>query len=109
MFSGTLPDWSNSGGGAVHAVDHANVFPTIDDPRDFAVMIWQDNVITQSSGIGGSNDNGTEYQIDFLAGSLVSSLSIPNIGSWWRMIKILLLATWGTFLIIKKFCQKRVK
>jgi len=35
------------------------------------VMLWQDNVITQSAGIVGSNTIGTSYDIDFLAAGAV--------------------------------------
>jgi hypothetical protein len=34
-------------------------------------MIWQDNVITQTVGIAGSNTNGSLYSIDFLAAGAV--------------------------------------
>ncbi len=71
-FSGSLPGWGKSGGGAVHAVDTANVFADgIVNPRDFAVMIWQDNVITQSAAIPGSNDAGVPYEVSFNASPAV--------------------------------------
>lgn len=70
-FSGSVPGWSQSGAGTVHAVDRANVFPNIVNPRDFAVMIFggggagQQNVITLNSAIAGSNVLGTQYQLSF--------------------------------------------
>ena len=65
-FSGSLPGWDKSGGGTVHAVDTANVFANgIVNPRDFAVMIWQNNVITQQAAIAGSNDAGVVYEVSF--------------------------------------------
>jgi len=70
-FSGSVPNWSGTGGGVVHAVDIANVFPVIDDPRDFAVMIWQDNVITLNLGIPGSNVLGSPYEVSFSASPAV--------------------------------------
>lgn len=70
-FSGGVPNWSGTGGGVVHAVDIANVFPVIDDPRDFAVMIWQDNVITLNLGIPGSNVSGSPYEVSFSASPAV--------------------------------------
>lgn len=70
-FSGSVPNWSGTGGGVVHAVDIANVFPVIDDPRDFAVMIWQDNVITLNLGIPGSNVSGSPYEVSFSASPAV--------------------------------------
>jgi len=72
-FSGNLAGWSKSGAGTVHIVDSANLWnpggPS--NPRNFAVMIWQDNVITQQTGIVGSNESGTSYLIDFLAAPAV--------------------------------------
>ena len=44
------------------------------NPRNFAVMLWQDNVITQAAGIPGSNDLGTGYVVDFLAAPAVYEL-----------------------------------
>lgn len=70
-YSGSVPNWSGTGGGVVHAVDVANVFPVIDDPRDFAVMIWQDNVITLNAGIPGSNVSGSSYDVSFSASPAV--------------------------------------
>lgn len=70
-FSGSVPGWSGSGGGVVHAVDVANVFPVIDDPRNFAVMIWQDNVITMAGSVIGSNLLGSSYDVSFSASPAV--------------------------------------
>ena len=71
-YSGTLPDWGKSGSGTVHVVDTANIFANgIVNPRDFAVMIWQNNVITQSSAIPGSNDAGVTYEVSFEASPAV--------------------------------------
>ena len=69
-YGGNLPDWSKSGGGVVHVVDQANVYPNIVNPRDFAVMIWQDNVITQASGMA-ANASGLTYTVSFDAGPAV--------------------------------------
>jgi len=69
-YGGNLPGWSKSGGGAVHVVDHANVYPSIVNPRDFAVIIWQDNVITQASGMA-ANASGLTYTVSFDAGPAV--------------------------------------
>ena len=70
-FGGTLDGWDKTGGGVVHAVDRANVFGTGNSPPDFAVMIWQDNVITQLAAIPGSNASGTPYAVTFDAGPAV--------------------------------------
>lgn len=70
-FSGSVPGWSQSGAGSVHAVDRANVNPNIVNPRDFAVMIFggggagQQNIITLNSAIAGSNVLGTQYKLSF--------------------------------------------
>lgn len=75
--TGSLPGWSKTGAGTVHAVDHANVNPNIVAPRDFAVMIFgggnvaQQNIITLSSAIAGSNVLGTEYELSFDASPAV--------------------------------------
>jgi hypothetical protein len=69
--SGDLPDWEKSGGGTVHVVDTANVHPDIDNPRNFAVMIWQDNVITQLDAIAGSNAAGIAHTVEFVASATV--------------------------------------
>ena len=71
--SGNLTGWNKSGGGAVHIVDHANLWRAAGPagPRNFAVMIWQDNVITQQAAIPGSNQAGTTYAVDFIAAPAV--------------------------------------
>lgn len=71
--TGNLTGWSKSGGGTVHIVDSANLWSAggPSNPRNFAVMLWQDNVITQAAGIAGSNGLGTGYLIDFLAAPTV--------------------------------------
>jgi hypothetical protein len=70
-FGGNLTDWDKAGGGVVHAVDRANVFGSGNNPPDFAVMIWQDNVITQLTAVAGSNASGTRYEVGFDAGPAV--------------------------------------
>ena len=82
-FGGNLAGWSKAGAGTIHAVDTANTWPgPTGNPRNWGVMIWQDNVITQTSGIAGSNDNGTEYQIDFLgAGAVYENAGQVNNGT----------------------------
>jgi hypothetical protein len=71
VWGGALPGWDNAGSGTVHAVDVANVFPDIENPRDFAVMIWQNNVITLANAILGSNQSGESYTVSFGAGPAV--------------------------------------
>ena len=70
-YGGNLTDWDKAGGGVVHAVDRANVFGSGNNPSDFAVMIWQDNVITQLAAVAGSNALGTPYEVVFDAGPAV--------------------------------------
>ena len=70
-YGGNLTDWDKVGGGVVHAVDRANVFGSGNNPSDFAVMIWQDNVITQLMAVAGSNAAGTPYSVFFDAGPAV--------------------------------------
>jgi|GEM_PF-472866 len=71
--TGSLTGWSKSGGGTVYSVDSANLWSAggPSNPRNFAVMLWHDNVITQQAGIAGSNDSGAVYIIDFLAAPAV--------------------------------------
>ena len=58
-YGGNLTDWDKAGGGVVHAVDRANVFGSGNNPSDFAVMIWQDTVMTQVVAVAASNAVGT--------------------------------------------------
>lgn len=64
-FGGNLSAWSKAGAGTVHVVDRANLTGSITNPRDFAVMLYQDNVITLNSGIAGSNNAGQSYTVSF--------------------------------------------
>jgi len=68
-FGGNVAGWSKSGAGVIHAVDLANLGGQ-SNPSDWAVMLWQDNVITQASGIA-ANDNGTSYEVTFDYGTAV--------------------------------------
>ena len=65
VHTGNLPDWDKAGAGTVHAVDVANVFPDIENARDFAVMIWHNNVITLRAAIPGSNEADKNYNVNF--------------------------------------------
>ncbi len=71
-----LANWSKSGRSAIHGVDTANWTGNTGNPRNWGVMIFggrtgqpasELGVITQTAGNSGSNDNGTQYVIDFLA------------------------------------------
>src|SRR6185503_1662549 len=62
-FGGNLPGWDKAGDGVVHAVDKDGV-------GDFAPMLWQNNVITLTTGIG-ANDALVTYTVEFLAGPAV--------------------------------------
>ena len=78
VFGASLTGWSGSGGGVIHAVDTHNTWTggvVSTNPPNWAVMIWQDNVITQTAGIAGSNDSGLEYSIDFLAAGAVYEIA----------------------------------
>ena len=81
-YGGTLASWDKSGGGVVHAVNLTTTPPPAQ--RDFAVMIWQDNVITLNSPIVGSNQSGAKYRLDFLASPAVyqapSQVTAPEDG-----------------------------
>lgn len=66
-FGGNVTGWSNSGDGTMHAVD-------LSGTGNWAIMLWQNNVITQSTGIG-ANGNGISYQVDFDYGTAVYASS----------------------------------
>jgi len=69
--TGILPGWSHSGLNAVHAVDHANVYPDSSSPPDYALMVFYDNMLTLENSIAGSNNTGVTYDVDFLASPTV--------------------------------------
>ena len=54
--TGSVSGWSTSGAGTMHAVDFG--------ASDWAIMFWQDNVITQTVGIA-ANESGTSYEVTF--------------------------------------------
>ncbi len=64
-YQGDVPGWSKSGFHAVHAVN-------LDGQGNWAVMIWQDNVIT-SIGTTADNASGADYVVHFNAGPAVSA------------------------------------
>ncbi len=74
-----MADITSPGGSSSRFGSRASTFDTAASPgaagpgnaRNFAVMLWQDNVITQQAAIAGSNDSGTGYIIDFLAAPAV--------------------------------------
>jgi hypothetical protein len=80
-FGGDVAGWSKAGGGAVHAVfAEAGSSVVTTNPQDFAVMIWQDNVISQFSflPIIGSNTAGQDYKVDFLASPAVYQAGVQQ-------------------------------
>lgn len=68
-FGGSVAGWSASGAGVMHAVDLANLGGQ-SNPSDWAIMFWQDNVITQASAIA-ANESGTSYEVTFDYGAAV--------------------------------------
>lgn len=62
-YAGNVADWSASGAGAMHAVDLAN-WSGEANPCDWAIMFYNDNVITLTTGID-ANDTGVHYTVDF--------------------------------------------
>lgn len=59
--SGTAADWTYAGGGAMHAVDRANQAGQ-SNPSDWAVMIFEDNVITSKAFA--ANVAGQTYRVN---------------------------------------------
>ena len=66
--SGSVTGWTKAGEHCMHAVDSANRAGQ-SNPENWAVMIFQDNVIT--SGPFAANASGQVYRIDFEASPAV--------------------------------------
>jgi hypothetical protein len=62
-FGGAVTGWTKSGAGTMHAVDLANLGGQ-SNPSDWAIMFYQDNVIT-SPAILGANEPGAGYEMTF--------------------------------------------
>jgi hypothetical protein len=60
--SGTVAGWTHAGAGAMHAVDRANQTGQ-SNPSDWAVMIFEDNVITSKAFA--ANVAGKTYRVNF--------------------------------------------
>jgi hypothetical protein len=56
-FGGNVTGWSKSGTSTMHAVD-------LSGSGNWAIMFYQDNVITLTTGIA-ANDSGATYKVDF--------------------------------------------
>lgn len=82
-FSGTVAGWANAGAGTMHAVDLANLGGQ-SNPSDWAVMIWQDNVIT--SPVIAANNTGTDYEITFDYGTGVYGQAGQETGAGDRLL-----------------------
>ena len=67
-YNGNVIGWTNAGTGTMHAVDR--VSPSEQSTlSDWAIMIWQDNVITSSDFA--ANAAGHAYRVDFEASAAV--------------------------------------
>jgi len=66
--NGNVAGWTHAGTSVMHAVDRANPAGQ-SNPSDWAVMIWQDNVIT--SHAFDANAAGHAYCVNFEAGAAV--------------------------------------
>jgi hypothetical protein len=62
-YGGNVTRWSKSGAGTLHAVD-------LSGSGNWAIMFYQDNVITLATGIA-ANTSGVTYQVDFDYGTAV--------------------------------------
>ena len=62
-FGGSVARWSNTGTSTMHAVD-------LSGSGNWAIMFYQDNVITLTSGIA-ANTTGVTYKLDFDYGTAV--------------------------------------
>ncbi|MCX6878124.1 MAG: DUF4038 domain-containing protein [Verrucomicrobia bacterium] len=66
-YGGNVSKWSKSGFNSVHAVD-------LSGSGNWAIMFYQDNVITLATGIA-ANDNGVTYTVNFDYGTAVYAQS----------------------------------
>jgi RNA polymerase sigma factor (sigma-70 family) len=73
--SGSVRGWTKAGENAIHAVDRANRAGQ-SNPENWAVMIFQDNVIT--SGPIAANASGQVYRVDFEASGAVYVATHPH-------------------------------
>ncbi|MCF7730783.1 MAG: PEP-CTERM sorting domain-containing protein [Akkermansiaceae bacterium] len=62
-FGGDVAGWSKSGDGTMHSVD-------LSGSGNWAIMFWQNNVITQAIGIA-ANVSSTSYEVNFDYGTAV--------------------------------------
>jgi len=69
-FNANLGGWNKGGGGSVHIVDIANTIGGTNTPN-YVVMLWVDNVITQTNAVSNSNILNTQYTINYKAGPAV--------------------------------------
>jgi hypothetical protein len=73
--SGRVAGWTKAGENSMHAVDRANRAGQ-SNPRNWAVMIFQDNVITSEAFA--ANASGQVYRIDFEASPAVYAAENPR-------------------------------
>ena len=73
--SGTVAGWNNAGNSTMHAVDRANPGGQ-SNPSDWAVMIFEDNVIISSAVA--ANVAGHAYRVNFEAGAAVYAVANPD-------------------------------
>ena len=72
---GKVPGWTGSGGGVMHAVDRSFKGGEV-TPSDWAVMIFEDNVITSKAF--GANVAGTAYRVSFELSAAVYAATHPE-------------------------------
>jgi hypothetical protein len=68
--AGNLAGWDEAGSSTVCIVDTANVYGGTNTPN-YAIMLWVDNVITQTTAVLNSNVVNTQYIVNFKAGPAV--------------------------------------
>ena len=68
--AGNLAGWDEAGSSTVHIVDTANVYGGTNTPN-YAIMLWVNNVITQTTAVLNSNVVNTQYIVNFKAGPAV--------------------------------------
>ena len=73
--NGNVAGWTHAGTSTMHAVDRANRAGQ-SNPPDWAVMIWQDNVIT--SRAFAANAAGHAYRVNFETSAAVYAATNPD-------------------------------
>ena len=70
-FAANIAGWDEVGSSTAHIVDIANVYGSVTNTPNYVIMLWVDNVITQTTAVLNSNVTNTQYYVNFKAGPAV--------------------------------------